>query len=243
MASDPSPQLADTTATEAADRESEIAQQPDIAIGETSEAITVEPAPDLTADQDASAGSVAVADRTLPEVHSETDSAEIAPLDSTIVGRRGGSSRPVTISRATSTGEVGEPTPVDTAETAEGSDVAPAADRLSQIPPPAIVATEYVPRVFGQGNVASRIRVRALQESWVQVTGVDNELLLTRILRPGDVYLVPDKPGLVLMTGNAGGIEILVDGNVVPPIGPVAAVRRGVALDAERLLAGEAVIP
>ncbi len=37
------------------------------------------------------------------------------------------------------------------------------------------------------------------------------------------------------MTGNAGALEILVDGEPVPPIGPPAAVRRDVPLDADRL--------
>lgn len=105
-----------------------------------------------------------------------------------------------------------------------------------EVPPPEIDFGDYVPRVFGRGNVGSRIQVRAKEEVWVQVTGADDELLLTRILRPGDVYHVPDRSGLVLMTGNAAGIEILVDGEPTPPLGPVGAVRRDVQLDPVRLL-------
>ena len=112
---------------------------------------------------------------------------------------------------------------------------------LPNIPAPTVEPTEYVPREYGRANAGSTIRLRAQQESWVQVTGADNELLLTRILRPGDVYYVPDRPGLVLMTGNAGGIEILVGDAVAPALGPVGAVRRRVALDPERLLAGTAI--
>ena len=112
---------------------------------------------------------------------------------------------------------------------------------LPNIPAPTVEPTEYVPREYGRANAGSTIRLRAQQESWVQVTGADNELLLTRILRPGDIYYVPDRPGLVLMTGNAGGIEILVGDAVAPALGPVGAVRRRVALDSERLLAGTAI--
>ena len=101
--------------------------------------------------------------------------------------------------------------------------------------------TGYVPRVYGAGNAASRVEVRAVLETWVQVTGENNELLLTRILRPGDVYHVPDRPGLVMMTGNAGGLAITVGEVRAPSLGPVGAVRRGVLLDPERLLAGTAV--
>ena len=116
-----------------------------------------------------------------------------------------------------------------------------AVQEIPAVPAPVVELTGYVPRVFGAGNVASRVEVRAELETWVQVTGENNELLLTRILRPGDVYHVPDRPGLVMMTGNAGGLTITVGEVRAPSLGPVGAVRRGVSLDPERLLAGTAV--
>jgi cytoskeletal protein RodZ len=105
---------------------------------------------------------------------------------------------------------------------------------------PVIDSGAYVPREFGMANAGSIIRLRAQLESWIQVTGADNELLVTRILRPGDIYHVPDRPNLVLMTGNAGGIEILVGDQVAPALGAVGAIQRRVALDPEKLLAGTA---
>ena len=63
---------------------------------------------------------------------------------------------------------------------------------------------------------------------------------MTRILRAGDSYRVPNRNGLTLMTGNAGALEILVDGKPVPPIGPFGAVRRDVSLDPNRLKTGSA---
>ena len=44
-----------------------------------------------------------------------------------------------------------------------------------------------------------------------------------------------------LMTGNAGGIEITVDGKSVPAIGEPGVARDSVALVPERLLSGTAV--
>jgi cytoskeleton protein RodZ len=105
---------------------------------------------------------------------------------------------------------------------------------------PVIDTDAYVPREFGMANVGSTIRLRAQLESWIQVTGANNELLVTRILRPGDIYHVPDRPNLVLMTGNAGGIEILVGDQLAPSLGAVGAIQRRVALDPEKLLAGTA---
>jgi cytoskeleton protein RodZ len=55
-------------------------------------------------------------------------------------------------------------------------------------------------------------------------------------LRAGDTYFVPNRPGLLLLTGNAGALEVSVDGQALPPIGPIGAVRRNVSLDPENLL-------
>ena len=41
---------------------------------------------------------------------------------------------------------------------------------------------------------------------------------LARLLKTGDVYVIPDKPGLELLTGNAGGLVVMVDGEVAPPL-------------------------
>jgi cytoskeleton protein RodZ len=83
------------------------------------------------------------------------------------------------------------------------------------------------------------IELRAKSDSWIQVRD-GNELLLTRLLREGEVYQVPDRQGLTLMTGNAGGLEVFVDGELMPPLGDVGVVRRGVPLSAERLRSGVA---
>ncbi len=96
------------------------------------------------------------------------------------------------------------------------------------------------PQVYGEDNADARIILRATQDAWVQVRDSANELLLTRVLREGDVYRVPNQEGLTLLTGNAGGIDVLVDGTLLAPLGPVGSVRRDLALDPQVLLAGTA---
>ena len=116
---------------------------------------------------------------------------------------------------------------------------------MAAVPPTndASAGTTRTGRVFGTDNTDSRILVRAKMNSWIQVRDDNgNRLLLTRLLRAGDTYRVPNRPGLKLLTGNAGALEILVDGETVPSIGPLGAVRRGVALDIERLRRGTAII-
>lgn len=118
---------------------------------------------------------------------------------------------------------------------------APAADEPEQAAVQPAAASSRG-RVFGADSENSRIEVRAIMNSWIQVRDdADNRLLVTRMLRAGDSYRVPDRRGLKLLTGNAGALEILVDGEVVPSIGPVGKVLRAVALDSERLRRGSAV--
>ena len=86
-------------------------------------------------------------------------------------------------------------------------------------------------REFGADAASSRVSLRATARSWVQVRGPDDSLVLTRMLRPGDIYHVPNRPGLTLHTGNAGGLEVLVDGSSRGRLGGDGEVRRGIVLE------------
>ncbi len=119
----------------------------------------------------------------------------------------------------------------------------PAAGMIPAAPTPEALLPDddrREPRVYGAENAAARVVLRARLDSWVQVHAPDDSLILTRVLQPGDSYRVPDLAGLTLVTGNAGGLQIEVDGAAIPPLGPVGAVRRDIALDPERLLEGAA---
>ncbi len=111
--------------------------------------------------------------------------------------------------------------------------------RINKLPPlvPKTTAKKgRVPQQFG-GNAEARVILRATVDSWVEIRGPQNELFLTRILRPGDTYYTPNRSDLVLTTGNIGGLEIFVDGKGLDSLGPLGAVRRNIPLDAEKLLA------
>jgi len=63
-------------------------------------------------------------------------------------------------------------------------------------------------------------------------------MLTSSVLRAGETYRVPNRSGLTLMTGNAGGIEIVVDGRTLPPLGAEGTIRREISLDRDKLLSG-----
>ena len=67
--------------------------------------------------------------------------------------------------------------------------------------------------------------------SWVQITDDLGNLVMTRVLEPGEAYRVPNTEGLTLASRNAGGLEVLIDGVVQSPLGLRGTVVRNVALD------------
>jgi len=93
-----------------------------------------------------------------------------------------------------------------------------------------------VPRVYGRTNTDSRVEIRAVEETWIQVEAPGNEILLTRVLLPGDIYRVPNRDDVTLDTGNAGGLEVRVDGTLIGPLGAPGIVIRNVTLAPDALL-------
>jgi cytoskeleton protein RodZ len=91
-------------------------------------------------------------------------------------------------------------------------------------------------QVHGRDNADARVILRAREPVWIQVSSPTGDYTFTRTLEPGEALMVPNRAGLELWTGNAGGLEIMVDGTPVPALAGSGAVRRHVSLDPERLL-------
>jgi len=79
--------------------------------------------------------------------------------------------------------------------------------------------------------------LRATADSWVELRAPGQSPIVSRILKRGEIYEVPARDDLVLTTGNAGGLEISLDGKTLPPLGPMGAVQRGFALNPDKLAA------
>lgn len=90
-------------------------------------------------------------------------------------------------------------------------------------------------RTFGATDAASRVVLVADSDAWVQIREADGSLLMTRILQAGDRYRVPDRLGLLLDVGNAGGVKVELDGATLQPLGDLGRVVREVSLDPEAL--------
>jgi cytoskeleton protein RodZ len=140
-------------------------------------------------------------------------------------------------------------------------ETAPAATDASSVPPTAVpsppprstpetAAAESAATPISSGSdtagspanaTEGRIVLRATADSWVEVRDpATRAVLLSRVLKAGETFPVPDRAGLRLLTGNAGGVQLIVDGRELPPLGKPGTVRRGIELDPSALLAAAA---
>jgi len=85
----------------------------------------------------------------------------------------------------------------------------------------------------------SRIVLSATADAWMEVRDRSGQVLLNRVLHPGEFWPVPPQPNLLLTLGNAGGTDILVDGVTLPSLGASGAVRHDIPLDPDLLKAGK----
>lgn len=83
----------------------------------------------------------------------------------------------------------------------------------------------------------SRVVIQATELSWLQVRKAGDEVLISKVLQPGETQEVPNQEGLRLLTGSIGGLSILVDGQSVVPSGPNNGYSVDISLNPEELLA------
>lgn len=82
---------------------------------------------------------------------------------------------------------------------------------------PAAMASPVLPqgKVYGEKNKDPRVVLRAVQPIRILVQGADDRLFLNRTLQPGDVYQVPNIPGLKLTVDDGGAVEVRLDGQLI----------------------------
>ncbi len=63
--------------------------------------------------------------------------------------------------------------------------------------------------------------LKAIGNSWVEIEDVNGNVLMTRLMRPGETYVVPNINGLTFNTGNAGALSLSQGNVIVPKLGEV----------------------
>jgi len=192
--------------------------EPNPATTETSEQSVVsgssdtEPTPEVTETAEANSAGVEES-ATAPAQEAQSATQEVSAEDLNALALQ-----------AASGGPAPEPTSSSTIETASA--------------PP---ATQPTQSTTSASDSSSGIVIRASDNSWVQITDPSNgDVLFTGLMAPGASFDVPARSGLLLDTGNAGAIDVIVNGTTAPKLGGVGDVRKGIALDGARLIAGTA---
>lgn len=102
-------------------------------------------------------------------------------------------------------------------------------------PAPAPVAAPPPPPPPRLDPDRPRIVIRAKGESWVQIRdNAANRVITDRVLRAGETIEIPNRPGIVLTTGKAENLDLLLDGQEMDAFGGPG-VRRNIALEPDRL--------
>ena len=73
------------------------------------------------------------------------------------------------------------------------------------------------------------------ENSWVEIKDQEGNSIVSRVLQAGDQYFVPDRPDLFMSIGNAGGVELEIDGQRLAPLGGNGEIKRNLSLDADYL--------
>ena len=90
---------------------------------------------------------------------------------------------------------------------------------------------------FGKENMAkAKVIIQAIEDSYVGVEDSKGRAVFGRSLVAGDVYYVPSGTGYKAKFGNAGAIDIWVDGNLAPKVGENKTSKKDVSLNPDSLL-------
>lgn len=101
-------------------------------------------------------------------------------------------------------------------------------------PPPPVVATPAPPPPPAVPQIVLRFR----GDAWTQVRDPQaNRLLLSRVMRAGERWEVPNQEGLLLSTGAGQNMDIYVNGALSPMSEQIRGVRRNFLIDPVELAA------
>ena len=70
-------------------------------------------------------------------------------------------------------------------------------------------------------NPNTELVLKAIGNSWVEIEDLNGNILMTRLMRPGETYIVPNIKGLTLNTGNAGALSLSRGDIFLPSLGDV----------------------
>lgn len=111
--------------------------------------------------------------------------------------------------------------------------VAGAGDVTPIAEPPQVASAEG--RVFGSPEGDVRITLKAMRPIWLLIEDDKGNRVATQPMNKGDVYRVPNRPGLVATVQDGGALRYLIDGVEKGVLGKPGAVLAAEPLDVDKL--------
>jgi hypothetical protein len=101
--------------------------------------------------------------------------------------------------------------------------------------PSAAVAVPGAGQIYGAQNRNARVVLRARADTTLTVKNPAGQIMLNRVLKAGDIYQVPDMPGLSMAASDASAVEVDLDGVSLGRAGKTQIPVGKVSLDAQSL--------
>ena len=80
------------------------------------------------------------------------------------------------------------------------------------------------------------IYIEASEDSWIEIQNKNSKVLVSKIIKKNEKIKLAYEKDLILATGNAGGIIIKIDNNIINNIGKFREVKRNISLNLENLI-------
>ena len=80
------------------------------------------------------------------------------------------------------------------------------------------------------------IYIEASEDSWIEIQDKNTKVIVSKIIKKEEKIKLPFQKDLILVTGNAGGIIIKIDNNIINKIGESGEVKRNISLNLENLI-------
>ena len=81
--------------------------------------------------------------------------------------------------------------------------------------------TSEMSATANERDPSNEMVLKATGNSWVEIEDLDGNVLMTRLMRPGETYVVPNINGLTFNTGNAGALSLSQGDLTVPKLGEI----------------------
>lgn len=101
---------------------------------------------------------------------------------------------------------------------------------------PAHTTATSLTELLNPPPATNQMVLKAVENVWLEIRGPDKKTVFSRVLSVGEEYWIPvGQNDLTMTLGNAGGLQIIIDGQALPFLGKTGQVIRKVVLDAEKL--------